>query len=324
RSVISGVGGAVGDAAATSRMRLLINLAIPYDVAALVILGAVLLFAASRSDQTESAPARVYAILVIAFVVAFVALNPAAYVYNAVILVPLLAPLLGGIGRLTRRLPVADTAALALVALLTVTGGLHAMETVIERNSADQRNTLDWMWQNTAPEERAFDWQGMHFGRLGVHHWWTYRGMLGPYRAGAYRLEEEWRQAPVTLVLHTYRLQWLTRADSAFLRDHFVSIAPCASVPGYVVSGAELRGGSRFEIFAEGIYERRPGAAVLIDGRPAPRRLRLARGVHTIEAAPGITPPAVFGLRYRGARRRLPPCGDEPLLRPFILSSSRW
>lgn len=325
RAVFVSIASAAGTPGPGSRLTLLREIASSVPIlAALAVTGAVFM---ALSDPSGSRKGRAYAVLVAAFIAAFVALNPFLYIYNAVILVPLVAPLLAGLRRpfLRASWSVAETAALALISVLALTGGLGAMRVAIERNSAHQRNVLQWVWENTAAEDHVFDWQGMHFGRPGVPHWWIHTGMVPLYQSGrSYRVRDEWQAASVRLVLNNYRIGWLESADARFLRFNFVPLAPCALVPGRVVTAAELTAGVRVNLFAGGLYETAPaGSRVLIDGKRSDRRVRLEAGSHLLQVAPDEKAPTTFGIRYLGQRRRIPPCGAEPLLPGFNLLSPR-
>lgn len=320
RDVLFGIGSAVGDTPPGSRFAILREIASPIPLIVLLVLGGAVLLAVPWPRSSEERKAFSYTALVFLFLAVFLALNPALYAYNAIILVPLLAPLLSGVGRLLHRLGshLVETALLALISLLAVTGGLDAMNQSVASSNATQHRTIEWVWENTSTHERVFDWQGMHFGRRGIFHWWTYSGMQEAYHAGEYRLRDEWRGAPVSLVLNNYRIGWLTPDDAEFLRTHFVPIVPCAFVPGLHASADQLAAGTPFEVFVPGMYETTPpGATVLIDGRPAEARVLLNRGTHLLQAPNRQSAPPMFGIRYLGARKRLPPCGEEPLLRGF-------
>jgi hypothetical protein len=320
RGVLLGIGSAVGDTPSGSRFAILWELVSPVAAIALLVLGGAVLLAFPWPHSDEGKKASSYAALVFLFLAVFLALNPALYAYNAIVLVPLLAPLISGLGRLLDRLGsrLVETALLALISLLAVTGGIDAMNQSVASSKTSQQRTIEWLWENTSTEERAFDWQGMHFGRRGIFHWWTYSGMQSAYHAGEYRLRDEWKGAPVSLILYNYRIGWLTPDDADFLRTAFVPIAPCAFVPGLQASADQLAAGIRFEVFVSGLYETTPRrTTVLINGMPAQEKLLLERGTHTLEAAHPETAPPMFGIRYLGARKRLPPCSGQPLLHGF-------
>lgn len=251
-----------------------------------------------------------YASIVLTFLVVFFLRNPFLFPYNFVILVPLAVPLMLGL-----RIRRFDAVVVILLSLFAVANGARGTLRMLNQNNAEQRRLIEWIWRATSPQEGVFDWQGMHFYRRGVVHWFIYGAQR--YVGGDwYSLADEWPRANVTLMIPNYRFDWINARDRDYLARHYVAAAPCVLIPGFVFRQAGGGGGNfTFDVAIEGDYDLQPhGVKAIIDGRPAGPRVHFHRGLHSIE----VKGPAA--LLFTTRRREVagpPPCPAGPLLFGF-------
>lgn len=254
-----------------------------------------------------------YAVLVILSVAAYIAANPFLYPYNFVVLAPLVAPLVPGIEAwLPNRAAVRATTA-GLLCAAAVVQGAPAMAASVRETNFEQRRLIEWVWTATAKNERIFDWQGMHFGRQGIHHWWIFSALIPRYRSGTwYSLADEWQRAEVTLMIDNYRFGAITPSDREWLEAHYVFIAPCVLAPGHVFTPGSA---DVFEVVVEGDYQIvPPSAAVMVDSGRVQSRVHLTKGKYR------ATGPQRFALVYTTPLREAagpPPCPRTPILFTF-------
>jgi hypothetical protein len=240
-----------------------------------------------------------YSILAALFLVAFFLRNPFVYPYNFVLLVPVAAPMFLGFR--------GNIVAVALCVYAVVAGAAGAQRILQERNG-EQVRFVKWLWRGTDASEGVFDWQGMHFGRRGVKHWFIYGANADLYRHGWYSIADELQRANVTMILPNYRFDWLTPADRAFIDSHYLYTARCVMSPGVA-----LRGSGSVDVVFAGVYAVQPAKAV-IDGVTVDDRVRLARGMHRVETSHPLA------LLYTTKRREdagPAPCPAGPLIYNF-------
>ena len=183
----------------------------------------------------------------------------------------------------------------------------------VGRTNSVQRRVVQWIWDATNPAERVFDWQGMHWGRRGVYHWWMFSGWLPAYKSRTLcSVADELKANQVTLVIDNYRLSWLHASDHHFFQSHYERLDNCLFAPGSRFSLENARDGADFDLVAPGDYRidpREGAASVLIDGAPAGPVQRLAAGRHRLTPAPGGTPVPLRLLFTTPRRERLAlPC----------------
>ncbi len=283
---------------------------------ALGTLSAPLLKSLRLGLQDAATDARlVYGAGALIFVAVFLRANPFLFPYNFVVLMPVLGPLLPGLSTLLPRRapPLARAGLVALATLVPVSEGLAAFSATSGRSNLAQRRVLDWIWQATDRSERVFDWQGLHWGRFGTHHWWMFSGWLPAYKAGTmYSVADELEASRVTLIVDNYRLTWLRGPDRAFVATHYARLDYCLLAPGREFSQAALSAGGSLEVFVPGVYRLDPPDAVprvLVDGRPSARLMNLGAGRHEVALAPGASPTAASLLFTTERRERFPlPC----------------
>jgi len=244
----------------------------------------------------------------------FVAANPYIFPYNFVIFMPIVAPLIAGIEPLLqRRTARFEQLVAALLIVSAVIGGFFAVYTTIIHDNEAQNRVMHWIWQGTRPDERVYDWQGMHVGRRGIFHWWHFTGWQPRYEAGWYSVGDEVARAQVTLIIKNYRLSLLTPEDRGFMAAHFVDIDDCLMTPGWAFLPSRLRPVTTFHAFlSDAVYHVQPGAVpgVFIDGQPLANRIRLRAGLHTMTFAEGAHIPANLAIYYTTPERERtsPPC----------------
>ena len=261
----------------------------------------------------------VFAVLVCGYIALTIAINPFLFPYNSLLLIPLLAPIASGTEALFhKRSTRLDGIVLAAVAVLAFSYAALAMGTVSSRSNARQKDVVRWIWKSTAPNEHVFDWQGMHFGRPGIVHWWNFSGLEPKYLDGWYSLESELRQAQVTLAIANYRLRWMKPEDGVFFTTHFVHLAPCLYTPGAFLPAASMAAGkASFDVFVPGDYHVVSTASVQIDGAPAPPIVRLSAGQHIVSAMQAVDVALYYTTPLREGHPPPCPAVDDPLLKGF-------
>lgn len=288
-------------------------------ITTIAVVGGAIGWAVGARREAAHRRGALYTALALGFIGAMLTINPFLFPYNFLIIVPVIAPLAAGL-----RLLIRDSHALEYLLITALAFGAFSqaatpLVVVSRRNNARQIAMIEWLWRATTPQERVFDWQGMHFGRRGVFHWWHYSGRQKKYRDGWYSLDDELRQAGVTLIIDNFRLRGIKPRDRDFIRNHFVPVAPCLLSPGFATTGAELAAGARFEILTPGRYRVLSNVPVEIDGRPAGTSTVLSSGFHNIRAVDRA--PGSAMLYYTTPLRErfpapCPPPGD-PLLKGF-------
>ena len=289
-------------------------------VTALLLLTGLFGFMARGGDVQTARRGIWFTALVGAYVLLTIAINPFLFPYNSLLFVPLLAPIASGTERLLegRVPPWIETIILGASAIVAFSYGALALGTVTSRSNASQRALVNWIWRSTARDEHVFDWQGVHFGRPGIVHWWNYSGLTGKYASGWYSLEDELRKGHVTLVIDNYRLRWMTPADKRFFTTHFVHFAPCIYAPGaYLPRDLVAAGAATFEVFVPGDYRVVAAGPVQVDGSPAGAIVKLGAGSHHVSAAPNVDVALYYTTALR--ERQPPPCpaADDALLKGF-------
>jgi len=284
----------------------------------------------ARRASNDARRGATYAIVTIAFLTAFVAINPFFFPYNNVLVVPLLVPVAAGLERLfpTDTRPRWLAALVALLTLVPVLEGIGASVEVANRSNERQRRVLRWLWTATSPEERAFDNSGMHLFRNGIPHWYTYAGQLPAYWAGrAFSFEAELRASPVHVVIWNDLLKAMTPKDQMFLQSRFVPAGPsesCILIPGARLDARVLlRGPVAFEIVTPGLYDARGAdggpASIRVDGVSLESPRLLGVGWHEAEID-GLPSDGGVVLGLTTARRRgVPlPCPEPEPERLFV------
>jgi hypothetical protein len=248
-----------------------------------------------------------------------IVINPFLFPYNSLLLIPLLAPIAAGTEGLFKRSgDFMEGIVLGAAALLAFSYGAIAAGTVTSQSNARQKDLVRWMWRSTAPTEHVFDWQGVHFGRPGIMHWWNYTGLEPKYLDGWYSVESELRKAHVTLAIDNYRLRWMTLADQHFFLTHYVHFAPCLFAPGAFLSAASVAAGSaNFETFVPGLYRVLSSAPVAIDGAPANNLVSLRAGVHAVSAIRPVDVALYYTTPLREGHPPPCPAADDALIKGF-------
>ncbi len=272
----------------------------------------------------------VYASFAVLFVAVFLRADPYLFSYNFVILMAILGPLVAGLPGLlpSHSSPGARVLLLALAVAVPVSEGAGVLSATLGRTNAAQRRVVKWIWDATDPQERVFDWQGMHWGRRGVYHWWMFSGWLPAYKGRTlYSVADELKASQVTLVIDNYRLGWLHRSDREFFQSHYVRIDSCLFAPGREFSLQDARDGADFDIVSPGFYRVDPheaAAGVLIDGAPAGVVQRLGAGPHRLSPAPGGSPGGMRLLFTTPRRERfaLPCPTPETLYYGFAVAAT--
>jgi len=246
-----------------------------------------------------------YSVLAVLFLAAFLVRNPFVYPYNFVILIPVASPLLLGL-----RAVKPEPAAIIALLIYAVAAGFFGARRMLGERNAEQVRFVDWMWRSTEASEGVFDWQGMHFGRRGVNHWFVYGANADLYRHGWYSVADELERANVTMILPNYRFDWLTPADRNFIDGHYLFIGRCVMSPGVA-----MRASGSFDIVVPGVYAIvPPGSEIAVDGSAARDRIMLGRGAHSLQTQRGVA------LLYTTPRREAagpPPCPAGPLIYNF-------
>jgi hypothetical protein len=232
----------------------------------------------------------------VVFVAVFLKLYPFVFSYNLVILMCILGPLAAGISLLVppRLATRSQAALLLLVSLIPVAEGFRTAESTFGQTSENQRRVVQWIWNATEPTEHVFDWQGMHWGRPGIFHWWNMSGSLASYQAmKEYDLADELRAAPVTLIINNYRLRWFHARDREFFATHYVRLDHCLFAPGRNFTAEEMRTGAVLDAFVAGTYKVDPPdmtPGVRVDGQPVKGLIHLDLGLHNVTLGPGVSP----------------------------------
>jgi hypothetical protein len=263
-----------------------------------------------------------YIVLVLGYIAVAIAMNPFLFPYNYLIWVPLLAPIVSGIPRMIARarMPSLEPGLLALTAVVVASYAALPIVEVTRRTNDVQIALVKWIWSSTTPGERIFDWQGMHFGRRGILHWWSYGGLQTRYEAGWYTLEDELRAARVSLLINNFRFAYMTPRDQEFVFRHYVRFAPCLMVPGVYASKKQLQeGGVTLDVFVPGTYRvlGEDLRQVRIDGNLPASHITLQPGLHRVEGVPGSTTDAAV-LYTTPLREKAPaPCPGDVVLKGF-------
>lgn len=264
----------------------------------------------------------VYIVLVAGYIAVAIAMNPFLFPYNYLIWVPLLAPMVGGIPRMIARVKMAslEPALLALTAIVVASYGALPLVETNRRSNEPQIALVKWIWSSTTPNERIFDWQGMHFGRLGIRHWWSYGGLQTRYEAGWYTLRDELQAKRVSLLITNFRFAYMTPEDQQFVFRHYVRFAPCVMVPGVYASRKQLQeGGVTLEVFVPGTYHvlGEDLRQVRVDGKMPPPYITLQPGLHRVEGIAGSTTDAAV-IYTTPLREKAPvPCPGDAVLKGF-------
>lgn len=268
--------------------------------------------------RREGAPVAAYAVLATTFSIVYVAINPFIFPYTAVLLVPILAPLVAGLSPVIEHIRHRNLqlSALAAATLCIAFQGLPAVVTTSQRTNRHQRQVVRWIWRNTRPDDHVFDWQGMHFGRPGIFHWYQFGAIRGRYEQGWYSLADEWRRYGIHLLIDNFRFRYMKPSDRDFLATHFVKIDQCLLAPGGIFNAPAVQKGVLFDAVAGGSYQTR-GGPLFIDGRLTGEWTTLTAGPHTISRSGSpAAGPAGLVLTTPGAKRDPMPCPPigEPLL----------
>lgn len=283
----------------------------------LVLLTGVVFLLAGRGSRA----AKLYTACGCGFVAFYLVVNPMIFPYSALVIVPLLAPAVTGLGHALPRGSRAEVTALVVLPLAFALGSLPAnVDTIVRTNDA-QRRVVGWLWSTTAESARAFDWTGMHFGRRGIPEWHHPDIYQTAYTEGRWpSMADQWRRGEVEVVLETYRLLQLHERDARFLATRYVKIDHCLLVPGRLLLPRDWRAGvATFEAVAPGRYRIAPAVdGLTIDGRAVRDHVFLTPGVHKV-AVPGPSPDRLLIVHWPRERDAIPnPCpADEPLLYGF-------
>jgi hypothetical protein len=268
----------------------------------------------------------VYALLVVSFFALFLRLNPYFFPYNFSLFTPLLATLIPGIPVLLERarsVSRSATLALCLIGLVAVAEGLPAFEKAVTRTNEAQKRVVKWIWKSTSPDEHVFDWQGMHLFRPGIEDWWIFTGLVPRYAEGSwYSVADELQRDRVTLIVSTYRLNWLNLRDMDYVRSHYVWIDSCLLAPGRIFSAEDLAlGPVAYDPPVDGDYrvDHAGLSGLRIDENPVTDIVHLTRKTHAVELAKPVSVPK-FALVYTTPLRNPAdrPCPrNQPLLYGF-------
>lgn len=288
----------------------------------LVLITAGLLTAVwSFSRRREDAHLATYASLASVFTIVYLVAIPFIFPYTAVLLLPILAPLVAGLSPLLDRIRrwELQAAVIAVVTLCLVFQGLPSLVTTSRRTSDHQRRVVQWIWRNSEISDHVFDWQGMHFGRHGIFHWYQFGALRDRYDQGWYSLADEWRRSEVRLLVDNFRFGYMKKTDREFLASHFVRVDRCLLVPGRVFTDPELRAGATFDAVAGGMY-RVGGGPLRIDGNRAGASVELSAGSHVVTRPynPTNGPGGLILISAKSSSDRSPcPPAGEPLLYGF-------
>jgi len=259
-------------------------------------------------------------------VLAFGALlaNPTPYPYNLVLLVPfMIVPLRRAGIRLRSLAPRLSTSA-PLVALLVtchLTPFIRPVLRHLEWTNERQQELMRLAESLTDPSrDRVFDGIGLVPTRASIGRFWFLHTLfMDRVRSGAMPSPAAMLAAhPASVIIRSYRTDWFSPTDVAFVNAHYVGLSDEFLVLGKVLPP----GGGRWECIHPGSYAlllhgaASPGSdlGVLLDGRDHPfgSRQWIEKGTHELQSSQGSS----ILVLWTGPRSTLPVLkpGDHRML----------
>jgi hypothetical protein len=239
----------------------------------------------------------------LAWTVAVLFITPTPFPYNLVLLVPFAFLAMRHLARPAGEALRAKPARVPLAAAVVITHLVpFAMQTSRHFSMTNERQhtLMNAAEALTAPDDRLFDGAGLVPTRDSIGpYWFLHSLLLRLYFSGGIPSYREMLAAhPAPVLLRSYRTDWLTPADQAFIRAHYCPLADDLWVLGQVLpkgggSWTSLRRGRYVALLASGP----PGpATVEIDGA----RVRtgdpvvLSEGKHAVVAAAEASPAVLW------------------------------
>jgi hypothetical protein len=246
---------------------------------------------------------------------AFTALvmNPAPHPYNLVNLVPFL--FLFGYRSLVlvlERVPREQQSAAVVVVAIALAAHVGLFTTVSVRHFSmtndRQRTVMAAAEALTDPvKDFVYDGIGMVPTRRSINRDWLIHSLyLNKFLASpASSVREMLRQKPASVLIQSYRTDWLAPADHAFIKSRYIPLSDELWVLGTRLS----QGGGTFEVVHPGRYivvqstdpsqavigAQPPGSMMKVDGQPlAGGIVVLAVGLHSIEGPADAQPSVVW------------------------------
>lgn len=225
--------------------------------------------------------------------------NPTPYPYNLVLLVPFMVLPLRLVGIRIRSLAPRLSASTPLLALLVtchLTPFIPPVLRHLEWTNERQHELMQLAESLTDPDhDRVYDAIGLVPSRSSIGRFWFLHSLFIPrVRSGAILSPAAMLAAnPASVILRSYRTDWFSPEDVAFVNAHYVGLSDDLLVLGNVLPA----GGGSWECIHAGAYSlllhgaAPPGSGldVRLDGRAFPfgSRLRIDKGVHRLTSSAG-------------------------------------
>ena len=237
--------------------------------------------------------------------------NPTPFPYNLLFVLPFLLVAAAAFwrGGFTGNRPVAATALLAGV--LAFCHGLPFLQLTarhLDRTNDRQMTLMHLAETMTDPaKDRVFDGTGLVPTRKTIgYHWQIHTFTIGDLSNGKFPpVRAMLAQNPASVILPSYRTDWLPKEDKEFISNHYVPLADDFLVLGTVLPA----GGGSWSCLHPGRYQIQlpdsvSGAqTILVDGRTfkVPGALDLSRGDHVLQGpAPSRILAVWIGPRLNG------------------------
>ncbi len=240
--------------------------------------------------------------------------NPAPYPYNLVLLVPFMVLPLRSAGIRLRALAPRLCSSTPLAALLVtchLTPFIRPVLRHLEWTNDRQQELMGLAESLTdADRDRVYDGIGLVPTRSSIGRFWFLHSLfMADLRSGTLPSPASMLAArPASVLLRSYRTDWFSPEDVAFVSTHYVELSDELLVLGGVLPP----GGGSWECLHEGTYalllqdDAPPGAGleVFLDGKACSfgTRLRIEKGVHHLAS----TSPGRILVLWTGPRTSLP------------------
>lgn len=242
-----------------------------------VAAGAVRLGLATWRGRRGGQPARGFALLLGAWLLGTLFLQPFPWPYVHVSVLPVLA-VVAAAALPSRRAGEAGEGAggaarWVLVAVLVALAAISAFPRLVSKSVPDtgyQFATLRRIQEVTPPDAPVFDMVGLYFRPDAYPHAYAMSGDLFRwYTLGGFPpMIDSWRERGLAAVILNYRTSWLEEPEIGFLRERFVHYWGNVLLPGRdvtaVASGAEVP----FEVLRDHLFRWEGTRGLSVDGRP--------------------------------------------------------
>jgi hypothetical protein len=252
-------------------------------------------------------------LLVLGVMAAFLA-NPTPFPYNLVFVVPFLLIAASAYWKETFPAPLPWKGSILLACLAAFGQGLPFLEQTLRHFSYTndhQMEIMDLAESLTDPgRDRIFDGIGLVPTRRTIGYRWQLHTLnLASFQNGTYpSIGTLLSQHPASVILLSYRTDWLSKSDAAFIHAHYLALSDEVLVLGAVLpAGAgswECIHGGRYFV-SPVVPPQGPPETLVVDGRPVQGGtvLELAPGSHRVDTASGHP----VSIVWVGPEASLPP-----------------